>query len=106
MIADLRADGMSDHLILSTMGYAYSDRLIWHLMGGTQPLHWRGEQLVALWCERMRKERDQVPTCNLVRGHRVAKRVEQNKAPKAVSLPQWPKNQRKTLHLPKQKARA
>lgn len=58
---------------------------------GVQPLHYRGEALVALWCEKLGKKRDDLPMALVVRGHRVQHNRELPAGPQQhAALPQWP----------------
>lgn len=63
-------------------------RVIAHYRRGVQPLHWRGEQMLLAWCNEFKMTRDQAPTCPVVRGHRVDRRL--TPGPRCQSLPQWP----------------
>lgn len=68
-------------------GYQISNHMLRHYRAGAQPLHWRGEAMISLWCEVTGKARAGLPTTTLIRNHRVdhnrARRME-------VNLPQWP----------------
>lgn len=86
MIDGLIHAGMSAKDILAAMGYSYSHRILWHLRNGVQPLHFRGEKLVTLYCHRLGVERDDAPTAEVVRGYR----AERRPPTMAVNLPDWP----------------
>ena len=65
-------------------------RMIRHYSIGVQPAHFRGEALIAMWCDKTGKSRDNLPTCDLVRGHRVERNREPDASPRLQELPQWP----------------
>lgn len=100
MIDAIAASGMARADILRAMGYAPSDRMLAHLMAGTQPLYHRGQLLVALYAERIGQPH---PTTQVRRGQR---RIIQRTPPPPPTqhLQSWPpieQPKRKRLSLPK-----
>lgn len=57
--------------------------------GGVQPMFWRGDALVTLWCDTMKVERENVPRIPVVRGHRTQRRLVDT-SPRVMALPNWP----------------
>jgi hypothetical protein len=88
-IEQLRYEGLTLRDIGASMGLELSARMMQAYKHGAQPAHWRGEGLIALWCAKVNRSRDQLPTMLLVRGHRAQSRTEES-APRLQSLPQWP----------------
>lgn len=89
MIEQLKGRGLSTRDISNAMGADITDRMLNHYRAGTQPMHWRGEGLIALWCKTLELERSDLPLMLLVRGHRVDRnRVEEG--PRLQRLPSWP----------------
>lgn len=88
MIEQLLALGMSERGIGRVMQSELTRRMIEAYRRGAQPLHWRGELLVRLWCSETKQERAAAPLCQVVRGHRVDRR--EINGPQVQSLPQWP----------------
>ena len=66
-----------------------TDRMVKHYAAGVQPLYWRGEAMIVLWCKSLRADRAALPMCEIVRGHRVTP-SKANPAPVLRSLPAWP----------------
>lgn len=56
---------------------------------GVQPLHWRGEVVLRVWCERTGRHREDVPLIPVHRGHRKSREAA-DRSPRVQSLPQWP----------------
>ena len=79
LIEDVIATGMTLAQVGSRMGTMLTTRMLRHYADGVQPVHFRGEALIGLWCDRMKRERDDVPMLEIVRGHRAAR-------PKVVDL--------------------
>lgn len=89
MIDDMLCRGLSLRDVGKSMGCEITTRMLHHYRVGVQPLHWRGEGLIALWCKTTGQQRGEAPTMELVRGHRVDRnRVEAG--PRVESLPDWP----------------
>jgi hypothetical protein len=61
--------------------------------GMRQPLFYRGDALIVVWCEMTGKTRNDIPRREVVRGHRKA-RGPADLSPKLQSLPAWPPVQR------------
>lgn len=83
---------MSTGLSLSDIGrrlggYMISQHMLRYYKLGAQPLHWRGEAMIDLWCSTTKQTRNVLPTTTLVRGHRV-QHARANRI--IVNLPQWP----------------
>jgi hypothetical protein len=70
MLEELAALGVGSRRISDAMGGDVTDRMLRVYRNGTQPTHWRGEALVALWCELTGKARELAPRCDVIRGHR------------------------------------
>lgn len=64
-------------------------RMLLHYRHGAQPPHWRGEGLIAMWCDKTGMKREDLPQMKLIRGHRAKDRTEPV-GPRVQSLPQWP----------------
>lgn len=88
IVAQLLAAGETLRSIGGAMHLQLTDRMVEHYRRGVQPLHWRGELLLGLWCDRLRKLRDDAPTCEVTRGHRA--RRDLVPGPRVQSLPAWP----------------
>lgn len=69
-------------------GGMLTDKMLAHYRKGVQPLHWRGERIILLWCKTTGLPRDQAPTKEVIRGHRVDRRLIPG--PRLQALPQWP----------------
>jgi hypothetical protein len=83
--------GLSRRDISQRIGCDLTLRMIAHYKNGAQPLHYRGEALIAFWCETLQRTRDQLPVAAVVRGHRVNFNRDPNNAPQMrAPLPQWP----------------
>lgn len=83
IIIQLQRAGVLNREICEAMGVSqltdrmvakFPQRMISHYHNGQQPLHWRGEGIIGLWCARLGKERAELPMTDLIRGHRVQKR--------------------------------
>lgn len=89
MIDALMRAGLTIRQVGDCMSVQVTERMLHHYRNGAQPLHWRGEALIGLWCRTLRRERDEVPLMDLVRGHRVDRNRETS-GPVLRSLPAWP----------------
>ncbi|MEY2875249.1 MAG: hypothetical protein RLZZ373_2620 [Pseudomonadota bacterium] len=68
-------------------------RMVRHYASGVQPLHWRGEQMIALWCETLQRSRADLPLAEVLRGHRRDGRRDHRShdtGPRLQTLPAWP----------------
>lgn len=90
LIEQLIGRGLGINAIGDAMQLQINGRMLRHYSRGGQPAHFRGEALIALWCQHTGQSRDDAPQCELVRGHRVAHNREMNSTPRAQALPQWP----------------
>ena len=83
LISDLIDDGLSQREIGLRMGVELTGRMIGHYARGVQPVHFRGEALIDLWCEQLEKKRCELPTLEMERhrGHRATRR-ERDLSPK------------------------
>ena len=90
LIEQLIGRGLGINAIGDAMQLQLNGRMLRHYGRGAQPAHFRGEALIALWCQHTGQSRDDAPQCALVRGHRVAHNREMNSTPRAQALPQWP----------------
>lgn len=70
LISDVVSTGLSHGQIGERMGAMLTTRMLRHYAEGVQPVHFRGEALVLLWCERMELDRTELPMLEVVRGHR------------------------------------
>jgi hypothetical protein len=89
MIEQMVAAGLTFADIAKATQSVLTDRMVKHYAAGVQPLHWRGEAMIVLWCKEMRSDRAALPTCEIVRGHRVTPSKE-NPSPVLRNLPAWP----------------
>lgn len=72
-------------------GGALNERMLHHYQRGAQPMHWRGELILAQWCKAFGKPRSDAPTMTLTtHRHRVDRRLQPEEGPRVQSLPQWP----------------
>ena len=85
MIEELILVGMTRSEINGGM---LTDKMLSHYRRGVQPLHWRGERIITIWCERTGRGRDEAPTREVERGTRVDRRPDQG--PQIQNLPRWP----------------
>lgn len=86
MVEQLLAHGVTRSQVHAGL---MSDRIVAHYAKGVEPLHWRGERILSLWCKTLGKSRDEAPTRPVVFGHR-AERGSKDRSPKALNLPAWP----------------
>ncbi len=92
IIAGLVAAGMTAIEIGKHPSVGLSLRAVVYLQNrdrGQQPMYHRGEGILQLWCERTGQPRNEVPMCDVTRGHRKA-RVAVDLSPKLMELPVWP----------------
>lgn len=93
LIDDLMQMDMPLRRIAEAMGLSMvSESMLRHYRNGVQPLWWRGDGLIKLWCEVTRKTRDQIPQVTVTRG-RWARRMGKTDAEARairVNLPEWP----------------
>lgn len=62
IVFDLKRAGMSHKDICAALKGYFSEATIRHYMAGwIIPTHWRGEQLLDLWCARMDRDREDAP---------------------------------------------
>lgn len=47
---------------------------LYHYMRGSHPNHWRGEDLILLWCQACAKQRDELPMCDVYTAPRVVEK--------------------------------
>lgn len=89
LLTDLLRAGLNWQQIGNRLGVQFSDRMIKYYAAGAQPLHFRGEAMIRLWSEVSGKDRAALPTVELIRGHRVARKPIDH-APQLQALPNWP----------------
>lgn len=87
-------DDLQQHMPLRKIAEAMGLTMITESMlrsyrAGVQPMFWRGDALVTLWCETMAIKREDVPRIPVVRGHRTQRRLVDT-SPKVINLPSWP----------------
>jgi hypothetical protein len=90
MIEQMVAAGLTFSDIAKATQSVLTDRMVKHYAAGVQPLYWRGEAMIVLWCKSLRADRAALPTCEIVRGHRVTQNKQVSTAPVLRNLPQWP----------------
>jgi hypothetical protein len=83
VIAQILATGLPRVTIWKELGI--SERALACLERDVQPLFYRGEKLVALWCASTGKARAEIPLTEVVRGHRRARQAV-DQSPKAIDL--------------------
>lgn len=88
MIVQLRACGQTDDQIAKAMETPMTRRMVTAYRNGAQPLYYRGSLLLAAWCRITGKPEEQAPRAEVIRGHRVDRRLIVG--PQCNSLPQWP----------------
>lgn len=89
LIEQLVAAGVDDRSIGAAMSCILTSRMIRAYRLGAQPLHFRGDVLIELWCEKLGRDRADLPMAEVIRGHRCARPAA--RAPVASSLPtNWP----------------
>jgi hypothetical protein len=88
LIAEVVASGLTHADVGIRMGAVLTQRMLRHYAIGVQPLHFRGEALIVLWCERLARARTDLPMVQVQRGHRASRTVIAG--PKLQSLPDWP----------------
>lgn len=71
IINDLLRIGVTTKQMGDVMNQQLTDRMVAHYRAGTQPSYWKGELLVMFWCKHMGKAVEDVPRCEVVRGHSV-----------------------------------
>jgi hypothetical protein len=92
IIETLRAAGMTLQDIGNATAGQLNDRMLLHYCSGVQPLYWRGEIMVRLWCERTGKAREQIPMAPVHMHYRRAGRKDYRSTPNiTINLPDWPK---------------
>lgn len=101
LLDDLLAKGLTTREIGGAMGFELSTRMVEFYRRGVQPLHWRGEALLNLWCATMKKQREQAPMAAVnPDGKARGSAMPMHKA--AMLLPQWPVVQ-KVFEAPKKR---
>jgi hypothetical protein len=94
MIEQLAATGLTPAAIGRAMSTCVlTNQMLRAYRMGVQPLHFRGEALIALWCVTLERHRDDLPMAELIRGHRVATNRQPAAAPQVINLPAWPPGQ-------------
>lgn len=88
MIVQLRACGQTDDQIAKAMETPMTRRMVTAYRNGAQPLYYRGSLLLAAWCRITGKPEAEAPRAEVIRGHRVDRRLIVG--PQVKSLPQWP----------------
>jgi hypothetical protein len=66
---------MTELAIARHPGVDISVKGVQYLQQGRQPFFHRGDCLVRLWCERTGKPREEIPTGEVLRGHRRARQA-------------------------------
>lgn len=68
IIDDMRDAGLSGHEIGRAMCCQLTDRMISYYAQGVQPLHWRGEAMIALWQATTGRTREMLPMHEIDKG--------------------------------------
>lgn len=89
MLEHINGSGMSDDQIRRELGGVLTKRMVGKYRGGVQPLYYRGNLMLDLWCRVTGKAPDLAPLAEVVRGHRVDRRLVKT-GPAMESLAQWP----------------
>jgi len=92
MIEQMVGAGLTFADIAKATQSVLTDRMVKHYAAGVQPLYWRGEAMIVLWCKSLRSDRAALPMCEIVRGHRATPSRNNIKYPKVGNLPAWPPN--------------
>lgn len=85
--------GMQWTQIARAMGLSMlTESMLRSYRAGVQPMYWRGDAIVELWCQKLGKTRKELPMAPVTRGHRM-QRSRANEEPRwqgAANLPAWP----------------
>lgn len=73
IINDLLRVGATTKEMSAVMGMQLTERMIRHYRTGSQPAYFRGELLIGFWCKRLSRSVEDVPRCEVVRGHRAGR---------------------------------
>lgn len=73
MLSELQAAGVGSRRMSEAMGGQITDRMLRAYASGIQPMHWRGEVILAMWCEVTGKAREQAPRVEVVIGRRASR---------------------------------
>ena len=57
---------------------------LYHYMRDSHPPHWRGEDLIVLWCQACSKPRNELPMCDVYLAPRVVERRDSEQAERAA----------------------
>ena len=91
IIEGLRASGYSNGDIGRATQSQLTNRMVSYYAAGVQPLHWRGEVMIALWLKATGATREQLPTQQIVAVKGRAGRQRRLRQPfEVISLPAWP----------------
>lgn len=97
LLDDLMAKGMSQRGIADAMQLTtITESMLRTWRNGVQPMYFRGQALVMLWCTTMGKELQDVPTTQVRPGRWMGRRTVDT-SPKAANLPQWPPSPQPTV---------
>lgn len=73
LIEQLVSKGLTHAAISARMGAMLTSRMLRAYADGAQPVHFRGEALIALWCETLKAKREDMPMLAVDRGHRASR---------------------------------
>ena len=90
MIAQMCERGLTYSDIGKATSSMLTHRMVRHYATGVQPLYWRGEQMIELWCATLKLKRENLPMADIVRGHRADRREHVVTPVLRGDLPQWP----------------
>jgi len=86
LIEQLVAGGLTHATIGERMGAMLTSRMLRAYADGAQPVHFRGEALIALWCETLKRTREDMPMVAVERGHRAARPKVADLSPKMANV--------------------
>lgn len=81
IITDLIYAGVTMQEVARRLDLITSESLIRHYRAGVQPTYVRGEQLIRLWAETMKREASEAPRIPWAQGHRAARRIRPGRQP-------------------------
>lgn len=73
LIEQIVAAGLTHAVIGERMGAMLTSRMLRAYADGAQPVHFRGEALIALWCATLKRAREDMPMLPVERGHRASR---------------------------------
>lgn len=86
LIAEVVQTGLTHAAIGQRMGAMLTTRMLRAYGDGAQPVHFRGEALISLWCDRLKRDRTALPMIEVVRGHRAVRPKSVDLSPKMLNV--------------------